>query len=170
MTRSACINGFNLTSFDCAIIVMENGGFTFYWLAGNCFRLSQMPDPESDSVRPTLTNVIIIMKISVFVLIVIAMMIKAFNYLTEWPKFEKNVHRSDSQYIKNSLFEKTILSTVQRSIRRMSNVTLMRPSNGVHRAGVQQLVTFIRWRMWETKYVSDKLEVCDRFGHMVGSF
>ena len=96
-----------------------------------------MPDPESDSVRPTLTNVIIIMKISVFVLIVIAMMIKAFNYLTEWPKFEKSVHRSDSQYIKNSLFEKTILSTVQRSIRRMSNVTLMRPNNGVHRVRVQ---------------------------------
>ena len=34
MTHLACINGFNLTSFDCAIIVMENGGFTFYWLAG----------------------------------------------------------------------------------------------------------------------------------------
>ena len=31
----ACISGFNLTRFDCAIIVMENGGFTFYWLAGN---------------------------------------------------------------------------------------------------------------------------------------
>ena len=75
-------------------------------------------------------------KISVFVLIVIAMMIKAFNYLTEWPKFEKSFHRSDSQYIKNSLFEKTILSTVQRSIRRMSNVTLMRPNNGVHRIRV----------------------------------
>ena len=48
MTHLACIDGFNLTRFDCAIIVMENGGFTFYWLAGNCFRLSQMPDPESE--------------------------------------------------------------------------------------------------------------------------
>ena len=81
-------------------------------------------------------------KISVFVLIVIAMMIKAFNYLTEWPKFEKSFHRSDSQYIKNSLFEKTILSTVQRSIRRMSNVTLMRPNNGVHR--IRLHISYIR--------------------------
>ena len=83
------------------------------------------------------------------------MMIKAFNYLTEWPKFEKSFNRDDSHYIKNSLFEKTILSTVQRSIRRMSNVTLMRPNNGVHRARVQPPDTL----MLMTKCVGDKLEL-----------
>ena len=64
------------------------------------------------------------------------MLLKAFNYLTEWPKFEKRLNRSASQHIKNSLFENAILSTVQRSIRRMSNVTLIRPNNGVHRIAV----------------------------------
>lgn len=85
-------------------------------------------------------------------------MIKAFNYLTEWPKFEKSFNRDDSHYIKNSLFEKTILSTVQRSIRRMSNVTLMRPNNGVHRPRLQQPITLMlatdvgdkmcQWQAW----------------------
>ena len=68
------------------------------------------------------------------------MLLKAFNYLTEWPKFEKGLHRNASQHIKNSLFEKTILSTVQRSIRRMSHVSLIRPNNGVHRTEVQTII------------------------------
>ena len=108
---------------------MENGGFTFYWLAGN--HPSRIP---FESLNPGNGQFFL-----VFILIIIAMLIKAFNYLTEWPKFEKSFNRSDSQYIKNSLFEKSILSTVQRSIRRMSNVTLMRPNNvynvSVHREG-----------------------------------
>ena len=90
-------------------------------------------DSDTKSTKSSLTQDFL-----VFILIIIAMLIKAFNYLTEWPKFEKSFNRSDSQYIKNSLFEKSILSTVQRSIRRMSNVTLMRPNNvynvSVHRA------------------------------------
>ena len=46
---SACISGFNLTRFDCAIIVMENGGFTFYWLTGNFDKKSR----TSAHIRPS---------------------------------------------------------------------------------------------------------------------